>query len=132
MIDTKTFWVTNISDRNVTLRDLNVSIKSFTSVNLLDIKHYPHITLEMLEKSEKSGSLFAKKTMVKHRKVSPEGVKKTQVLFDRYATIPSRQHSILQIKQENYEELNITDEQYLAEQEPNEPIKPMTTKQGKV
>jgi hypothetical protein len=123
----KTFWITNISDRNVTLGDLNVSIKSFTSADLLDNKHYPHLTLEMLEKSETNGSLFRKSNMVVHRKVPPTLPKKTQILMTNDA-IPSREHSILQIKQENYEELNITDEQYLANQEPNDPAKPITIK----
>lgn len=109
-----TFWITNISNRDVALADLNISIKSMTSVNLLDSKHYAHLTLEMLQKSEQSGSLFKKSDKLVHRKVPPYVLPKNNMHSlqrDPTAVIPSRQHSILEIKEEKYDELNIVDDE---------------------
>lgn len=65
------FWVTNISDKNVSLRDLAITIPSKKNVNLLDSKHYSY-TLEQLELSANSGSLKSKSDKLKVRKVAPE------------------------------------------------------------
>lgn len=65
------FWVTNISDRNVSLRDLGITISSRKHVNLLDSRHY-NFTLEQLELSALSGSLNAKKDKLLVRKTEPE------------------------------------------------------------
>lgn len=56
------FWVTNISDTNITLGDLGMSFPARKSINLLDDKHFT-FTLEQLEESAKSGSLFDKRDM---------------------------------------------------------------------
>src|SRR5579885_2867901 len=90
--NTPTFWVTNICNRNVSLADLDLTIKAFTSVNLLDKKHYPY-TLEQLQKSATSGSLFAKKNMIVPRK-NPPAIHHNDVTADREAVIPSRQRSL--------------------------------------
>lgn len=108
-----TFWVTNISNRDVSLGDLNISIKSMTSVDLLDKQRYPHLTLTILQNSEQSGSLFKKRDKLRHRKVPPPESKKEKIQVQLNAYIPSRQHSDLEIKQETYEELNIIDEEIM-------------------
>jgi len=109
-----TFWITNISNRDVALSDLNISIKSMTSVNLLNEGHYSHLTLEMLQKSAESGSLFKKRDKLVHRKVPPYVSPKNNmhsIQRDPAAVMPTRQHSILEIKEEKYDELNIIDDE---------------------
>lgn len=105
-----TFWVTNISPMNVSLADLNLTIKAFSSVNLLDKRHYTY-SAEELYKSFESGSLFKKRDRIVVRKVAPE-VLKANVPFTRETFIPSRERSTLVIKEENYEELNVSDEEF--------------------
>lgn len=65
------FWVSNISDRNVCLSDLALTIPSRKNVNLLDSKHYSY-QKEQLELSAASGSLYAKSKLLKVRQVAPE------------------------------------------------------------
>jgi hypothetical protein len=105
--------VTNISDRNVTLTDLAINIKSFTTVNLLDSKHY-QLTLEQLQKSEQCGSIFNKKSAIKVRKYPPP-ILKTTILCNRESVIPTRERSTLVITQENFEELRVSDEEFAEE-----------------
>lgn len=109
----KDFWVTNIYNRNVSLADLNLTIKAFSSVNLMDSRHYSY-TLEQLEKSQKSGSIFNKRNRIKVRKVSPEVIK-MDVPFLKETYIPSRERSVFEIKDEKYEELTLSDEQFAEE-----------------
>lgn len=105
---TSTFWVTNTCNRNVSLADLNVTIPAFGSVNLLDKKHYSY-TLEQLEKSRANGSIFKKSAIIKVREVPPIVIE-ASMPFLKETFIPSRERSILPIKEERYEELEISDE----------------------
>lgn len=113
MSKNNTFWITNISSRNVSLADLNLTVKAFTSVNLLDNRHY-YYTLEQLQKSAHDGSLAKKGKLIKIRKVEPEHIQ-VNVPFIQETYIPSRQRSIYDIKEEKYEELNISDEEFANE-----------------
>ena len=108
------FWVTNVSNRNVSLTDLNLTIKAFSSVNLMDIKHYDY-TREQLEKSASSGSIFLKKRMLVVRKEAPIVIE-TSVSMSRETFIPGRQRSTLNIKEEQYEELRVESEQHAEEE----------------
>lgn len=108
--DLPTFWLTNVSNRNVSLTDLNLTVKAYNSINLLDKKHYQY-TLEQLKKSEESGSIFKKRDKLVVRKVAPEILKANMPLL-RETFIPSRERSTYIIKEENYEELNVSDEQF--------------------
>lgn len=108
-----TFWLTNISNRNVSLTDLNLTVKAYSSVNLLDKKHYQY-TPEQLVKSAESGSIFKKRNKLVVRKIAPE-ILKANVPLSRETFIPSRERSMLVIKEENYEELNVSDEQFAQE-----------------
>src|SRR6266704_6366280 len=65
------FWVSNISDRNITVRDLALSIKSRSNINLLNSDHYSY-NLEQLKLSAESGSLKAKSDKLKIRINAPE------------------------------------------------------------
>jgi len=119
--NTAAFWLTNISNMNVSLTDLNLTVKAYSCVNLLDAKHY-YYTPEQLQKSAESGSIFKKRNKLVVRKISPEilqpinfqfGANSISVVHDAF--IPSRERSVLTIKEENYEELNISDEQFADE-----------------
>ncbi len=108
----KDFWITNISNRDITLYDIGVPVRARTSINLLDKKHY-HISEEDLEKSLKTGDLFKKKKFVIKR-MSPPTLNSTsfKIAIDYNAIIPARTNSIYEIKQEKYDELIVTDEQF--------------------
>lgn len=110
-----TFWVTNISKMNVSLADLNLTIKAFSSVNLLDDRHYQY-TEEQLKKSFESGSIYKKRDRIIVRKVAPE-VLIANIPFSRETFIPTRERSVLSIKEENYEELNASTDDIRADEE---------------
>ena len=112
-MNNNTFWVTNISNRNVSLADLNLTIKAFSSINLLDKKHYS-FTKEQLLKSETSGSIFNKRNKIVVRKIAPAIIKMNMpMIAETY--IPSRERSVYSIKEEKYEELNMSDEDFAKE-----------------
>lgn len=132
-----TFWVTNMCNRNVSLTDLNVTIPAFRTVNLMDKKHYSY-TLEQLQKSQEKGSLFAKRAILSVRKVAPDVIK-NEMPVSRDSHIPSRERSVLVIKETHYEELDVSDndqkkkeEEYAKESADEEfadmnEVKPFTT-----
>lgn len=102
-----------MSKMNVSLSDLNLTIKSFTTVNLLDQKYYSY-TLDQLNKSAKDGSIFKKRNKLSIRLIAPEAIKKN-ILLDRETFIPTRERSIFSMKEEHYEELAVTDEEFAKE-----------------
>lgn len=104
------FWITNISNRNVSLTDLNLTIKAFSSVNLLDKKHYEY-SLEQLQASVKSGSLAKKRDKLVVRQFAPTIIKKNTA-FNPESMIPTRERSLYNIKEEHYEELAVSDEDF--------------------
>jgi hypothetical protein len=120
------FWLTNISNRNVSLADLNLTIKAFSSVNLLDSKHYSY-TKEQVEASVNSGSVYNKRDKIKTRKEAPKIIKMDMPVL-RETFIPTRERSTLSIKEEYYEELSLSDEQFaidnadIADLETQKPI----------
>jgi len=109
----KEFWITNISNRNVSIADLNLTIKSLSSINLLDQKHY-YYNWEQIEQSSTIGSIFNKRDKLFIRKNSPI-INNNIIPFSKEEYMPTRERSILNIKEEVYEELNITDEQFAEE-----------------
>lgn len=110
------FWVSNISDRNVTLRDLALSIKARSNVNLLDSRHYS-FDLEQLQKSAESGSLYAKRHLLKVREVPPPepvkiGLNKSKLpLFMANNPLFSR----FIIEEPKYEELEVDEIEFIDE-----------------
>lgn len=113
MKNKESFWVTNISNRNVSLSDLNLTIKAFSSVNLLDEKHYQY-TKEQLINSSQKGSIFNKRNKIFVRKIAPE-INKNKMLFNYESPIPSRARSIFIIKEDKFEELHVSDETFASE-----------------
>lgn len=102
--------MTNTSPRNVTLADLALNIKAFSTVNLLDKKHYNY-TLDQLLKSQSEGSLFHKRDKIVVRKLAPQkNTNQNQMPVQRDATIPDRQRSLYKVNDKEYEELKVTDE----------------------
>lgn len=83
----KSFWITNISNRDVMLYDLNYTIPALSSVNLMSNNF--NYSQEYLEKSLKQGSLFIKKDKVVKRKLPPER-QICKIEVDRSPAIPSK------------------------------------------
>lgn len=110
---TKSFWVTNVSKRDVSLADLNVTIRSFTSVNLLDGKRY-QLSEQQIEASLKNGSLFKKRDKIKLRVSAPPSNKAVSILTQETA-LPSRARSGIPLIVPNYEELDISDDKFAEE-----------------
>jgi len=107
------FWLTNISNRNISLTDLNLTIKAYSSINLLDKRHYQY-TLEQLQNSAHSGSIFKKSNKLAVRKMAPKIIH-PNMPFDSETYIPSRERSLYNIKEEKYEELTLSDEDFAKE-----------------
>lgn len=93
-----------MTPRNVTLADLALNIKAFTTVNLLDKRHYQY-TLERLLKSKESGSLFIKRALISVRHVPPPAKKKDELPIVHSAFMPTRARSVLEIENKEYKEL---------------------------
>jgi hypothetical protein len=107
MTSKQEFWITNCSPRNVTLADLALNIKSFSTINLLDSNHYTY-TIEQLLKSKESGSLYNKRHLVKVREVSPLKKEISQIPILRNTSIPDRQRSLYKMNAKEYEELKVS------------------------
>jgi hypothetical protein len=107
------FWLTNISNRNVSLTDLNLTVKAYSSVNLLDKKHYQY-TLEQLENSVNKGSIFRKRNKLSVRKEAPK-VTTFNIPLNSETYIDSRERSLYNVKEEHYEELMLSDEDFAKE-----------------
>jgi len=112
---TKEFWITNISNKAISLADLGIHIFPMRSINLLDKNHYRDITEEQLTKSASSGSLFAKSKYVVVRKIAPGTPMKTYIPVQEDAVFPTRQRSAIEVEKITYDELNVSDEEYAEE-----------------
>lgn len=112
---TREFWITNISNKAISLADLGIHIYPMRSINLLDKNHYRHITEEQLIKSASSGSLFVKNKYVVVRKVAPGTPMKTYIPVQEDAVFPTRKRSSIDIEKITYDELNVSDEEYAEE-----------------
>lgn len=109
------FWLSNVSNRNVSLTDLAITVKAFSTVNLMDTRHY-QLTREQLEKSAKEGSIYLKRRMLRVRVVPPV-VEQVNMTMAPDAIIPGRERSTLNIKEEHYEELQVETDNRHADEE---------------
>ena len=118
--NTEPFWITNLSNRDICLSDLRITIRAFTSINLLDQKHY-HLTKDQILLSTSSGSIFKRGKMISIRQVPPSTNKDP---FKEYAknlekqqpiNFPSKCRSTIIAEDIKYEELNFDDAVYAAE-----------------
>lgn len=101
-----------MSSRNVSLADLNLTINAYTTVDLLT-KHY-HYTMSQLINSVKSGSIYKKRDKIKVREVAPE-VFKFNIPTAEETFFPDRTKSIFSVKEEYYQELDMSDEKFAEE-----------------
>ena len=114
--DQSVFWITNISDRNVSIGDLKTTIGPYQSINFLSSHH--HFTIEELEKSLTSGSLYEKRDILKLRKVPPgESVfqKPPIQVYKGPRGITRVSRPIVKIDAPKYEELEFSDEKFALE-----------------
>lgn len=109
----KDFWVKNVGKCNVSLRDLALTIKARSTVNLLDSKHYSY-TLEQLQQSAESGSIFAKRHFIKVCKVPPQPVEKPQLVLASVVRDGIKKN-LVEITAPRYEELDDSDEKFAEE-----------------
>ncbi len=112
-IDKESFWITNISNMDVGLSDLNLTIRAFTSINILDKKHYS-LTKEQINKSLENGSLNKRKDKVFVRKISPE-IDKPHRITTAQSMIQTKKRSGIEVVPIKYEELDIPDTVYADE-----------------
>lgn len=109
------FWITNISTNNISLSDLNITLNSYTSVNLLDKRHQ-YLTVDEIRDSLEKGALSKyikmRKIVIRH---SAPIIFKNEMRIAEGAIIPDRHMSIFEINHKDYEELDITDEEFAAE-----------------
>jgi len=109
----KELWITNLSKVDVSLADLNVTIRSFASVNLLDSRHYS-ITETQANASIKSGSIYKKRDKIRVRVAAPPPAPAITIL-QQETSLPSRARSGIPKLVPLYEEYNVSDEQYAEE-----------------
>lgn len=108
------FWITNISKKAVHLSDIGVIIYPMRSINLLDKRHYS-LTRNQLERSQASGSLNTKKDLVVVRKVPPVIEAPNYLPIKEDAIYPSKPRSSIAVENIKYEELDVPDDVYAAE-----------------
>jgi hypothetical protein len=113
-IEEDALWITNISKKAIHLSDLNVVIRPFTSLNLIDKRH-SDLTRAQVEKSEKSGSLCRYKNYVVVRKIAPGIEPKMYLPFDKDAVFPTKHRSTVEPDNVKYEELEVSDDSFAAD-----------------
>jgi hypothetical protein len=108
------FWVINISKRNVSLRDLGLTLKSGQSYNLLDSRHF-NITIEQIINSVDSGSLYLKRDKIKLRARPEKPLKETLEICQMSS---ERRRTNLVIVKESSETVlpDFNDEQSISDQ----------------
>ncbi len=115
MIVNKSYWVINITNMNVSLSDLNLTIPASRKMNLLDKKHFNY-TLEQLELSSKSGSLFKKRDKIKLSELTPiPFIEQKITMSNQTRIVPKR--SFIKTEEKVYEELsNLDSDQKFADE----------------
>jgi leucyl-tRNA synthetase len=108
------FWITNVSNMNVSLSDLGITVPAGRSWNLLDSKHFK-FTLEQLEKSNTSGSIFKKRDKIRHGTQHHQVVKNKKELSTQ--PIQIRKRSAVKIDNSKFDEGDwmFSDEQFAEE-----------------
>ena len=104
------FWICNISDRNVSLRDLGISVPARKGVNLLS-NHY-QFSYDQVKKSMISGSIFAKKNIIKVSKGPPQESEEPDRTICKYPMIARRKMSATKVEEPTFDEFNFSDEQF--------------------
>jgi hypothetical protein len=108
----KQFWITNISEKNVCLADLALTIPTKRHMNLLDSKHFNY-TEELLMKSKESGSLFKKQRLIKIREVAPDEPIKAGKYVSKEPLFMKNIRAGIEIVEPYFEELQVSEEKFV-------------------
>ena len=108
----KEFWIVNVSKMDVSLADLNVTVRSYTSVNLLDSAHY-QLSEEQIQFSLEKGSLHKKRDKIKVRLHAP--IPEKPRLIEKAENFQRPLRSGIKTTAPKYEELDISDEKFAEE-----------------
>lgn len=115
----KSFWVRNISKNAISINDLGLHLMPFQFANLLNNKAYPYLTPEIIKSSLNGGALGKFKDRIIICKVAPPNPDKLKtsppIDVDLLSTPPTKIRSLLVHKEEHYEELQLSDEDYANE-----------------
>lgn len=106
----KSIWITNISNKDIHISDLGLVIKSYSSIKLLNNSRLP-LAEEQILKSINSGVISKKKELIIGNNTPNQIVVQKKEISTN--TIPDRSRSLKEIKEEKYEELNLSDEEYI-------------------
>jgi hypothetical protein len=108
----KQFWITNISNKNVCLADLALTIPTKRHMNLLDSRHFNY-TEELLLKSKESGSLFKKQNLIKIREVAPDAPIKAGKYISKEPLFMKNVRAGIEIVEPYFEELQVSEEKFI-------------------
>lgn len=108
-------WVVNITKRNISVPDLGCHIPAMRNVDLLDKRNYL-CTRQQVETSLATGDLSKRRDAIVVRAVPPTAVVAEWIPQDRAAIYPIRQRPATPIEKVHYDELELSDEQFAAEQ----------------
>src|SRR3989304_7817424 len=112
LLDKPSFFVINISDRNVCLSDLALTIPGGRWYDLLNDNFY--YTIEQLKASLKNGSLYEKRNKIKIGKGRPEVVELHKKELSKYPII-TRNRSAVKIDEPQFDDLIFSDDDYANE-----------------
>ena len=109
------FWVVNISERNVCLSDLALTIPRRASMNLLDKAHFSYTYNELLA-SMRIGSIFKKRHIIKIGTGPPVPIDDRKFEVSK-RPIQIRKRSIVDVNETepDYDEIIWSDEQHANE-----------------
>lgn len=105
------FWITNISNMNVSLSDLGLTVPARRSMNLLDSRHHS-LSKELLLTSAESGSLYKKRNKIVVRKVPPVSEARQLLEVAYNAAVATRRRSAVKVEEVHYEELDVSDDEF--------------------
>jgi len=109
------WWIINVSDMNVCLADLGITVPAGRGWNLLDLKHFT-FDVDDLEKSRAKGSIYKKRDKIKvgitHQQIAPPNKKELS-----QQPIQTRKRSAVKINDPDYEDGDwlFSDEEYAEE-----------------
>jgi hypothetical protein len=110
--DKPSFFVINVSNRNVCLSDLALTIPAGRCYDLLNDNF--SFTIEQLKASLKDGSLYRKRDKIKIGKGRPEVAEVGRIQMSEYPII-TRNRSAIKIEEPVFEDLMLSDEDYANE-----------------
>ena len=113
LLKVKHIWITNISKKDIMIHQFGIKIPSFKSIDLLELK--AAFNIKDIENSINDGELNKLKKYIRIRFDRPTSLLPKKFL-ERSTSSPNRPtRQELEIVEENYEELNLSDEEYLQQ-----------------